>query len=299
MKKIVQCVPNFSEGRRKDVVDAIADAIGSEDVKLIDVEMDADHNRSVITFVGEPLHVRTAILKAAGKAVELINMEEHKGEHPRIGAIDVVPFIPLKNATMVECIAIATDVGMELGENFGIPVYLYEDAATRPERRNLADVRKGQYEGLKTEIETNPDRKPDFGPQKMHPTAGATAVGARMPLIAYNVNLETGDLAVAKEIAKKVREKGGGLPYVKALGFDIKERGIVQVSMNLTNFHVTGIWKAFEEVKKEAALRGVNVLESEVVGTVPLESLVACSNHYLKLENFKTAQILETRLWED
>jgi glutamate formiminotransferase len=299
MKKIVQCVPNFSEGRRKDVVDAIAAAIGSENVKLIDVEMDADHNRSVITFVGEPAHVKAAILKAAGKAVELINMGEHKGEHPRIGAVDVVPFIPLKNATMEDCIALANGVGKELGDGFGIPVYLYEESATRPERKNLADVRKGQYEGLKTEIETNPDRKPDYGPQKMHPSAGATAVGARMPLIAYNVNLETSDLAVAKEIAKKVREKGGGLPFVKALGFDIKERGIVQVSMNLTNFHVTGIWKAFEEVKKEAALRGVNVLESEIVGTVPLESLVACSNYCLKLENFKTAQILETRLWED
>jgi glutamate formiminotransferase len=299
MKKIVQCVPNFSEGRRKEVVDAIASETRSENVKLIDVEMDADHNRSVMTFVGEPKNVKNAMLKAAGKAVELINMEEHMGEHPRIGAIDVVPFIPLKNATMEECIALANEVGKELGERYGIPIYLYENAATRPERRNLANVRKGQYETLKKEIGTNPDRKPDYGPERMHPTAGATVVGARMPLIAYNVNLATSDLAVAKDIAKKVREKGGGLPSVKALGFDIKERGIVQVSMNLTNFRVTGIWKAFDEVRKEASARGVEVLGSEIVGTVPLEALVDCASSHLKFENFKTEQILETRLWED
>lgn len=297
MKQIVQCVPNFSEGRRKEVVEAIASEIRAEPVKLLDVEMDADHNRSVMTFVGEPENVKTALLKAAGKAVELIDMEQHKGEHPRVGAIDVVPFIPIKNVTKEDCIALAKDVGKELAERFGIPIYLYEDAATRPERKNLAKVRKGQYEGLKTEIETNPDKKPDFGPSKFHPSAGATVVGARMPLIAYNVNLKTNDIAIAKKIAGKIREKGGGLPTVKAMGFEIKERDIVQVSMNLTNYNVTSIWRAFEEVKKEADQLGVEVLGSEIVGTVPLDALVGCADHLLKLENFKIDQILETRLW--
>lgn len=299
MKRIVQCVPNFSEGRRKEVVDAIASEIKSEDVKLLDVEMDADHNRSVMTFVGEPENVRAAILKAAQKAVELIDMEKHEGEHPRVGALDVVPFIPIKNVTKEECVTLANDVGRELAEKFAIPIYLYEDAATRPERRNLAKVRKGQYEGLKTEIETNPEKKPDFGPSKLHPSAGATVVGARMPLIAYNVNLNTADIGIAKKIAGKVREKGGGLPSVKALGFEIKERGIVQVSMNLTNYTVTNIWKAFEEVKKEAEALGIEVIGSEIVGTVPLDALVDCAGQYLKLENFKVEQILETRLWEE
>jgi glutamate formiminotransferase len=299
MKRIVQCVPNFSEGRRKEVVDAIASEIRSANVRLLDVEMDADHNRSVMTMVGEPENVKTAVLKAAGKAVELIDMEKHKGEHPRVGALDVVPFIPIKNVTAEECVALANEVGKELAERYGIPVFLYEDAATRPERKNLAKVRKGQYEGLKTEIETNPEKKPDYGPSKMHSSAGATVVGARMPLIAYNVNLDTSDLDIAKGIAKKVREKGGGLKNVKAMGFDIKERGIVQVSMNLTNYTITNIWKAFEEVKREAETLGVRVLGSEIVGTVPLDALVGCANEYLKLENFKFEQILETQLWED
>jgi glutamate formiminotransferase len=298
MNRIVQCVPNFSEGRRKEVVDAIASEIKSEDVKLLDVEMDADHNRSVVTFVGEPESVKAALMKAARKAVELIDMEKHVGEHPRVGAIDVVPFVPVKNVTAEECVALAKEVGNALGNELGIPVYFYEDAATKPERRNLAKVRKGQYEGLKAEIETNPERKPDVGPSKMHPSAGAVVVGARMPLIAYNVNLNTTDLRIAKEIAKKVREKGGGLPTVKAMGFDIKERSIVQVSMNLTNYLITNIWRAFEEVKKEAELLGVEVIGSEIVGTVPLEAIVGCADEYLKLENFKRDQILETRLWE-
>jgi glutamate formiminotransferase len=298
MNKIVQCVPNFSEGRRKEVVDAIASEIMSENVKLLDVEMDADHNRSVVTFVGEPDSVKSALMKAARKAVELIDMEKHVGEHPRVGAIDVVPFVPVKNVTAEECVALAKEVGGFLGNELGIPVYFYEDAATRPERRNLAKVRKGQYEGLKAEIESNPDRKPDVGPSKMHPSAGAVVVGARMPLIAYNVNLETTDLSIAKEIAKKVREKGGWRPTVKAMGFDIKERSIVQVSMNLTNYLITNIWRAFEEVKKEAELAGVEVIGSEIVGTVPLEALVGCADEFLKLENFKLDQILETRLWE-
>ena len=297
MKRIVQCVPNFSEGRRKEVVDAIAAEIKTENVKLLDVEMDADHNRSVMTFVGEPEDAKKALLKAAGKAVELIDMEKHQGEHPRVGALDVVPFVPIKNVTTEECVTLAKEVGSALGE-MGIPVYLYEDAATRPERKNLAKVRKGQYEGLKTEIETNPDKKPDFGPSKLHPSAGATVVGARMPLIAYNVNLNTNDIDIAKKIASKVRERGGGLPSVKAMGFEIKERNIVQVSMNLTNFNVTGVWKAFEEVRKEAESMGVEVIGSEIVGTVPLEALVDCADNLLKLEKFKFDQILETRLWE-
>jgi glutamate formiminotransferase len=299
MNRIVLCVPNFSEGRRKEVVDAIASEIRSEPVRLLDVEMDADHNRSVISFAGEPQHVNNAMIKAAGKAIELIDMEKHKGEHPRLGAIDVIPFIPIKKVTMDQCIALAKEVAKQLAERFNLPVYLYEEAAKTPDRKNLAKVRKGEYEGLKAEIETNPDKKPDYGPSRAHPSAGATVVGARMPLIAYNVNLNTADIGIAKKIAGKIRERGGGLPTVKALGFEIKERGIVQISMNLTNYHITSIWRAFEEVEKEANALGVEVLGSEIVGTVPMEALVSCADHMLKLENFKHDQILETRLWGD
>lgn len=296
---VVECIPNFSEGRRKDVVDALAgEARAVAGVRVLDVEMDANHNRCVLTFVGGPAAAKEAAFRMAARAVALIDLNRHEGEHPRLGALDVLPFVPISGVSMEDCVALARDVGKRIADELGVPVYLYESAATRPDRRNLADVRKGQFEGLRAEIETNPDRKPDFGPAKIHPTAGATVVGARPPLIAYNVNLGTADLSVAKKIAGKVREKGGGLPAVKALGFELKDRGIVQVSMNLVDYKRTGIAEAFEAVKDRAEEAGVPVVGSEIVGLVPLEALVGVGIFTLRLENFKAGQILETRLWE-
>jgi glutamate formiminotransferase len=299
MRKIVQCVPNFSEGRRREVVDAIVSEIaGTTETLVLDVEMDADHNRSVVTFIGSPPAVEEAALKAAGKAAELIDLRHHRGEHPRMGATDVIPFVPISGVTMAECIEIARRVGAKLAKQFGIPVYLYESAATRPDREDLAQVRKGEFEGIRDEIATNPDRRPDFGEARVHPSAGATAVGARMPLVAFNVNLSTGDITVAKKIAKAVRGRSGGLRYAKALGFEIKERGIAQVSMNLVNYQKTPIHRAFELVRLEAARYGVNVIGGEVVGLVPRQALVDAADYFLRLENFTPAQILESRLEE-
>ncbi|MFH1220128.1 MAG: glutamate formimidoyltransferase [Candidatus Eisenbacteria bacterium] len=299
MRKIVQCVPNFSEGRRKHVVDAIVAEIASvREALVLDVEMDADHNRCVVTFIGTPVAVEEAALKAVGKAAELIDLRYHKGEHPRMGATDVVPFVPISGVTMAECVEIARRVGEKVAGEYHIPVYLYESAATRPDREDLAQVRKGEFEGLSVEIETNSDRRPDFGAAKIHPTAGATAVGARMPLVAFNVNLSTGDIAVAKKIAKAVRGRSGGLRYAKALGFEIRERDIAQVSMNLVNYEKTPIHRAFELVRLEAARYGVNVIGSEIVGLVPLQALVDTADYFLRLENFTSAQILESRLQE-
>jgi glutamate formiminotransferase len=298
MTKIVECVPNFSEGRRKEVVQAIADSIKAvRGVKLLDVEMDANHNRAVITFVGDIEPVKAAAFEAAKKAVQLIDMETHKGEHPRVGALDVLPFVPI-SATMDDCIAAAKEVGGRIAKELGVPIFLYGEAATRPERRNLPDVRKGEYEGLKVDIEKDPARKPDYGPSKMHPSAGASIVGARPVLIAYNVDLDTKDVKIAKGIAKKIREKDGGFPAVRALGFELKDRGLVQVSMNLVNYKVTPVWKVFEAIKAEADRLGVKIVGSEIVGLVPLEALAQCADKYLKLENFKLEQTLEVRLWE-
>jgi len=298
MKKFVECVPNFSEGKRKDVVDAIAACISSVGgVKLMDVEMDPNHNRAVVTFVGEIEDVKKAAFEAAKKAVELIDMEKHMGEHPRIGALDVLPFVPI-TASMIDCVAAAREVGGRIAKELGVPVYLYGEAATTPARHNLPDVRRGEYEGLKTDIAKDPERRPDFGEARMHPTAGATAVGARPILIAYNIDLETKDVGVAKEIAKKIREKDGGFPAVRALGFELADRGIVQVSMNLLDYKVTPIWKVYDAVEAEARRRGVAVVGSEVVGLVPLAALVDCADHYLKLERFNIDQTLEVKLWE-
>lgn len=297
MRKIVQCVPNFSEGRRRQVVDAIvAEIAGVRDTLVLDVEMDADHNRSVVTFIGTPPAVEEAALKAVGKAAELIDLRNHKGEHPRMGATDVVPFVPISDVTMVECVEIARRVGQKIAEQYHIPVYLYESAATRPDREDLAQVRKGEFEGIREEIAINPDRRPDFGEAIVHPSAGATAVGARMPLVAFNVNLDTDDIAIARKIAKGVRGRSGGLRYAKALGFELKERGIVQVSMNLVNYPKTPIHRAFELVRLEAARYGVNVVGSEVVGLVPTAALVEALEYFLRLENFSASQILESRL---
>lgn len=296
--KLIECVPNFSDGRRQEVINSIADAIRSTPgVTLLDVESNVDHNRSVISFVGEPGPVRQAALAGSAKAVELIDLNKHKGEHPRMGAVDVVPFIPLSGATMDDCIVLAKEFGREFSERFHVPIFLYEEAASIQERRNLADVRAGEFEGLRDKIGKDPAKKPDFGPDKIHPTAGATAVGAREILIAYNVNLGTNDLAIAKKIAHQLRAKDGGLTYVKALGFELKERGIVQVSMNMTDYHKSQLFKSKELVELFAERYGVPVVGSEIVGLTPMDALVDSAEFYLKLENFSREQILEKRLF--
>lgn len=297
MERIVECIPNFSEGRRAEVVESIVAAIKTvPGVVLLGSEMDPNHNRSVITFVGEPEACVEAAVRAAGRAAELIDLNVHTGEHPRLGATDVIPFVPISKVTMQDCVALANEAGRRIAEQYRIPVYLYEAAATRPDRVNLADIRKGEFEGLRDEIETNPKRLPDYGEPKIHPTAGATVVGARPALIAYNVNLATSDVSVAKKIAKAVRFAGGGLRYVKALGFELKDRGIVQVSMNMVNHEGTPLFRAFEMVKREAERYGVNVVGSEIVGLVPQSALNNCADYYLRLENFSEDQILEYRM---
>ena len=296
MDKIVECVPNFSEGRRANVVDEIVRAMMLQGVKILDREMDANHNRSVVTLAGAPGASEEAVFRGIATAARLIDLDAHRGQHPRIGATDVVPFVPIRDVTMGGCVAMARRLGERVARELDIPVYLYEHAATRPERRDLAYIRHGEYEALKQEIATNPEREPDFGPKKIG-KAGATAIGARPFLIAYNVNLATNDVQIAKEIAKTVREKGGGLPNVKALGFELKDRGIVQVSMNLTDFNVTGILKAFETVKVEADRLGVPVLESEIVGLVPLEALTQLAAHALKLPALQVSQVVEMKLF--
>src|SRR2546426_1677285 len=299
MPEIVECVPNFSEGRRTEVVDTIAQAIASvPGVRVLDQEIDADHNRSVITFVGDRTSVAEAAVRGAKQAVELIDMNRHHGEHPRVGALDVLPFIPIAGVTMDDCVALARSVGKRIAEELQVPVYLYEAAATRPDRRSLPDVRRGEYEGLKKEIETNPDRKPDFGPPRLHPTAGACIVGARPVLIAWNVNLRTTDVGVAKRIAKAIRESDGGLPAVRAKGFELADRGLVQVSMNMGDYRKTALVQAFEAIRALAAKEGVEIAESEIIGVVPLDALVEAATQYLKLARFHREQILETRLWE-
>jgi glutamate formiminotransferase len=299
MTKIVECVPNFSEGERQEVLESIAKEIkGVEKVRLLAYESDKDHNRSVFTFIGEPEGVRKAAFSAISKASELIDMNKHEGEHPRIGATDVVPFIPISEVTMDDCADLARALGQEVAEKLKIPIYLYEHAASKPERQNLANIRRGEYEGLKEAILKDPDRTPDFGPSELHPTAGATVIGARMPLIAYNVNLNCDDIDIAKSIAKAIRHSSGGLKYVKALGLEIKERGIVQVSMNLTNYRKTPVHRVFDMIKSEAARYGVEILGSEVIGLIPMDALVDTADFYLRIENFDKSQILENRLWE-
>jgi glutamate formiminotransferase/formiminotetrahydrofolate cyclodeaminase len=299
MTRIVECVPNFSEGRRPEVLEEIVRAMREvPGVLLLDREMDADHNRAVVTIAGPPEAMLEGAYRGIAKAAERIDLREHRGEHPRMGAADVVPFVPIAGITMAECVALARALGERVGRDLRIPVFLYEAAATRPDRANLADVRRGEFEGLRDEIGANPDRAPDFGPAAIHPSAGAVAIGARMPLIAYNVDLATRDVAIAKAIAKTVRQSGGGLPSVKALGFELKDRGLCQVSMNLVNYKETPIHRAFTAVAKEAAARGVEVVGSEVVGLVPEEAIVQCADFFLKLENFQPNQVLETRLRE-
>jgi glutamate formiminotransferase len=299
MTEIVECVPNFSEGRRKEVVDAIANAIASvPGVRLLDTEMDPNHNRSVITFIGDRSAVAEGAFQGAKAAVARIDMNTHRGEHPRVGALDVLPFVPILGVTMEDCVVLARSVGKRIAEELQVPVYLYEAAATRPDRKALPDVRRGEYEGLKLAIETDPDRKPDFGPSKLHPTAGACVVGARPVLIAWNVNLGTPDVRVAKRIAKAIRESDGGLPAVRAKGFELADRGLVQVSMNMTDYHKTSLVQAFEAVRALAAKEGVEVVESEIIGLVPIDAILAGATQYFKLARFHREQILETRLWD-
>src|SRR5581483_9977669 len=297
MNRIVECVPNFSEGRdAAKVAQLVAAVRAAPAVVVLGHTMDADHHRSVITFAGEPEAVVEAALRVARRAIELIDLNHHSGQHPRMGAIDVLPFIPDKGVTMEDCVTLARRAGERIARELQLPVYLYERAATRPDRIDLAAVRSGEFEGLREEIGTNPERKPDFGEARIHPTAGAVAVGARLPLIAYNVNLATDDLSVARRIAKAVRGRDGGLQYVKALGFELKERGQVQVSMNLVNYELTPIFRAFELVKREAERYGVAVAGSEIVGLVPQAALNACSDFYLRIENFSEELVLENRL---
>ncbi|MFQ5910066.1 MAG: glutamate formimidoyltransferase [Thermoplasmata archaeon] len=299
MDRIVECVPNFSEGRDEGMVTSIADEIRKEDgIKVFDVEMDASHNRSVITFVGNPEGCRDAAFNAVRKASELIDMRAHEGEHPRIGATDVVPFVPISGVTMDECIGLAKELGSRIAEELKIPVYLYEHAATTPERKNLAFIRRGEYEGLREAIRSDPERGPDYGPSELHPTAGATVVGAREFLIAYNVYLDTNKKGIAQKIARAIRESSGGLKFVRALGFYIEERDMAQVSMNLVNFRSTPVHKVMEAIRGECDKLGVEVVSSEVVGLVPQEALMDPAVFYLKLQDFDKNQIIENRLRE-
>lgn len=291
---LVECVPNFSEGRDAAKVDAIVDAMKVPGVYLLDREMDADHNRCVITLVGERDAIQEAAIRGVGKAAELIDLTQHQGAHPRMGAADVVPFIPIEGVTIDDCVAMARYVGTEIAGRFAIPVYLYEAAATSPERQNLENIRRGQFEGIRNEIATNPLRKPDFGEARVHPTAGATVVGARKFLIAYNVFLNTTDVEVAKKIAKAVRFSSGGLRFVKGSGFLV--RGMAQVSMNLTDFEQTPIHRVFEFVKREAARYGVVPVSSEIVGLIPKLALEQAAEWFLQVENFDSSLILENRL---
>lgn len=291
--KLVECVPNFSEGRRPEVIAAIRrEADETPGVVVLDLHADPAHNRMVLTFVGRPEAVAEAAFRCARRAAELIDLEQHRGEHPRIGATDVVPFVPLGETTMAECVELARRVGRRIGEELGIPVYLYAEAASRPERRRLPDVRRGEYEGLKAEIGVKPERDPDYGPKWLGP-AGATAVGARRFLIAFNVNLATSDLAVARRIARLVRESSGGLPAVQARGLRTLDPDVVQVSMNLLDTRQTPLHVAFEAVAAEAERLGVRVLESELVGLAPAEALAGTTRHYLRVRALGAEQVLE------
>ncbi|HLE36384.1 MAG TPA: glutamate formimidoyltransferase [Candidatus Acidoferrales bacterium] len=297
MRRLIECVPNFSEGRDAAKIEALVAAMQAvAGVSVLDKEMDADHNRCVITLAGEPEAVAEAALRGVGKALELIDLTKHTGAHPRMGATDVVPFIPIEGVPLEDCVALARSVGREIWERYRIPVYYYEAAATRPERTNLENIRKGQFEGLRDEVLKNPDRAPDVGEPRLHPTAGATAVGARKFLIAYNINLNTPDVGIANKIAKAIRFSTGGLRYAKAMGVDLKARGLAQVSINMTDFEQTPLHRVFEMVKREAERYGVGIVGSEIVGLIPKKAIELTADFYLQLENFTPAQVLENRV---
>lgn len=297
-KKIIECVPNFSEGRNKEVMEAILDPFRTTpNVKLLDYSNDEDHNRMVVTIVGEPQAVKSAVVAATKVAIEKIDLNKHEGQHPRMGAVDVIPFIPIKNITIDEAIALSNEVGKVIGEELGLPVFLYEKSATASHRENLANIRKGEFEGMAEKIK-EAQWKPDYGRAERHATAGTVAVGARMPLVAYNVNLNTSDMAIADAIAKKVRFIGGGLRFCKAMGVELTERHITQISMNLTDYTKTAIYRAHELVRIEARRYGVEIVGAEIIGLVPLAALVDTAEYYLGLEGFSINQVLETRMME-
>ena len=292
----MECVPNFSEGRDLQKIDKIvAPFRGKQGVKLLDYSNDEDHNRLVVTVVGEPEPLRDAVLEAIGVAVELIDLNHHQGQHPRMGAVDVVPFIPIRNVTMEEAVALSKEVGKEVAKRYNLPVFLYENSASAPHRENLAAVRKGEFEGMAEKIK-QPEWHPDFGLAERHPTAGTVAIGARMPLVAYNINLNTPSLEIAHDIAKKIRFIGGGLRYCKAMGVELKDRGITQVSINMTDYTRTALYRAFELVRVEARRYGVSIVGSEIIGLVPMEALIDTASYYLGLENFSMEQVLEARM---
>jgi glutamate formiminotransferase len=298
MNKIVECVPNFSEGRDLERVERIVGAFrAKENIKLLDYSSDKDHNRMVVTVMGEPEAIKNAVIEAVGTAVSEIDLTKHEGQHPRMGAVDVIPFIPIKGMTIDEADALAKEVGKTLADKYNLPVYLYEKSASATHRQNLATVRKGEFEGLADKMQL-PEWQPDFGPKERHPSAGAVAVGARMPLVAFNVNLNTTKLEIADKIAKKVRFLGGGLRFCKAMGVDMQELGMVQVSMNLTDFTKTAIYQAVEMIRFEANRYGVTIAGCELVGLVPLQAVVDTASYYLGLEDFSMKQILETHLME-
>ncbi len=292
---VIECIPNVSEGRRTDVIDACTAAIVATGAHLLDVKPDATHNRTVFTFAGAPAAVEAGALALFDTALAHIDLRHHHGEHPRLGAVDVTPFVPIEGATMADCVVIAKRVAEAVAARHQLPVYLYEEAAASPARRNLEDIRRGEFEGLAAKMQ-KPEWAPDFGPATPHASAGASVVGARMPLIAYNINLATNRLDVAKKIATAIRQSSGGLRFVKAMGLELADRGIVQVSMNLTNYEKTPIFRVFEMVKREAERYGVQVLESEIVGLIPSAALTGAAAWYLQVEGFSDGQVLENKL---
>jgi len=296
--KIVESAPNFSEGRREEIVkQIIAQAEGVQDVWILDWSMDADHDRSVVTLVGSPEPLLEALFKMTKKAMELIDMRTHKGEHPRMGATDVIPLVPVMNITMEECVELSKRLGERIGQELNIPVFLYERSATAPHRENLADIRKGEFEGFFEKIK-DPRWKPDFGPEEVHPTAGVTAVGAREYLIAFNVNLGTTRIEIAEKIARAVRHISGGYKYVKAIAVDLKEKGMVQVSMNMTNYKKSPLFRVFETIKREAERYGVPVVGTEIIGMVPMQAMLEVAQFYLQLDDFDMNRIIESKILE-
>lgn len=298
MAALVECVPNFSEGRNTSIIQQILTPFfTTPGVKLLDYKPDQDHNRTVVTIMGEPGSVKRAVIEAAGTAIQHIDLKNHRGAHPRMGAVDVVPFIPLQDYSMAEAVELARDTARTLAQQYDLPVFLYERAATAASRENLANIRKGEFEGLAEKM-LQPEWKPDFGPQSPHPSAGASVVGARMPLIAFNINLNTKQLEIANQIARCIRHSSGGLRYCKAMGVELKQRGIVQVSVNMTDYTRTSLYRVFEMVKFEARRYGVEIVGSEIIGLTPMEALIDAAAYYLRIEDFNVDQVIEKRMLE-
>jgi len=296
MEKIIECVPNFSEGRDLDKIEKIVDSFrGKKGVKLLDYSNDESHNRCVVTVVGEPKELKKAVLLAIEKAVELIDLTKHEGQHPRMGAVDVIPFIPIKNTDIEEADKLAKEIAEEASRKLNLPFFLYEKSASAPHKINLAKIRKGQFEKMNEKLKER-DWKPDYGPESIHPTAGVTAIGARMPLVAYNINIDTDNIDIANKIAKNIRHINGGFRYCKAIGIEVEDKNIVQVSMNLTDYTKTAVYRVFETVKMECKRYGVNVIGSEIIGLVPMQALIDTAEYYLGLDDFNIEQVLETRL---